>query len=145
MLPSFDPVALGDSTLLAPFWDAFERHEIVLPQCSACHRFQWYPDDTGPDCAGATYEWVVVPASGTIYTMTRVHRAFLPGGADGVPFVVGLIELDGVDGARLVAHLDAEDIDLAIGDRVRARFERVGDGWRPVFGRAVQYIGGLGW
>jgi uncharacterized protein len=118
--------------LTAPFWDGAERQQLVLPRCSACGTFQWYPDAAGPDCAGARYDWVEVPRTGTVFTRTRVHRAFLPEAAGSLPFTVAFVELDGVDGVRLVGNLD-DDADVQIGDRVEARFEEVGGRWRPVF------------
>jgi len=109
---------VGDE-LSAPFWAAIEERRIVLPRCSACGRWQWYPDEAGCDCPGATLRWEEVAPTGTVYTATRVERAFLPGGQADVPFTVAFIELDGVEGMRLVANL-ADGV--GIGDRVRADF-----------------------
>ena len=121
-----------DDELLAPYWEAIERGCIALPRCSRCGAFQWYPDTAGPDCADAQYEWVDVAMTGTVHTMTRVHRAFLPDAADSLPFTVALIELDGVDDVRLVANVH-DNSGVAIGDRVEARFEQTETRRRPVF------------
>jgi uncharacterized OB-fold protein len=130
MLPLFFDPPLDELT--APFWEGFERHQIVLPRCSGCGRFQWYPEAAGPDCPGADYSWVAVPTTGTLSSKTRVHRAFLPGAAGSLPFTVGFVELDGADGLRLVANVD-DQTDVAIGDRVEARFQEVAGRWPPVF------------
>jgi uncharacterized OB-fold protein len=61
-----------------------------------------------------------------------VRRGFLPGGKDDPPFVVGFVELDGVEGVRLVANL-ADDGSVGIGSRVRATFEPLDDRLHPVF------------
>jgi uncharacterized OB-fold protein len=129
-LPLFDPPAEND--VARPFWDAIAEHELRLPRCSSCGRFQWYPDETGPDCDCATYDWVSVPTSGVLHTLTRVYRSFLPNVQSGLPFVVGFVELDGVDGARLVATLD-DSHPLTIGDRVEAAFVEVEGRVRPLF------------
>ena len=63
--------------------------------------------------------WEEVATTGTVYTATRVERAFLPGGQADVPFTVAFVELDGVEGVRLVTNL-ADGV--GIGDRVRADF-----------------------
>ncbi len=128
-LPHFDPPA--DSDMARPFWEAVERRELALPRCSACGRWQWYPDAAGPDCPGAELVWERVATTGAVHTRTTVRRGFLPGGAADPPFVVGFIELDGVDGVRLVANLADESI--GIGDRVRATFETVGHRLHPFF------------
>jgi len=121
--------------LAVPFWEAFERDEIVLPRCSSCHRFEWYPDQTGPNCEGATYEWVAVATTGTVHSITRVHRPFLSCDAQAVPFAVGFVELDGVDGARLVSNFDESSGLVSIGDRVQATFVDHAGRRRPVFHR----------
>ena len=133
-LPMFAPPL--ESDLYVPFWDSFARGEIVLPRCSSCQRFQWYPDETGPDCVGAEYEWIPVETTGVVYSLTRVHRPFVPADAAAVPFLVGFVDLDGADGARLVANFDERDGRVEIGTRVAAVFVEQDGRWRPVF-RAV--------
>ena len=122
-LPQFDP---PDSDLARPFWDAVEAEELRLPRCSVCGKWQWYPDEAGTDCPEGELRWESVSTTGTVHTFTRVERAFLPGGTGDVPFVVGFIELDGVEGPRLVANI-VDDEAVQVGMRVRAQF--------PVLGR----------
>jgi uncharacterized OB-fold protein len=129
-LPHWEPPT--DDDLAAPFWAAIDEERLVLPRCSACGRWQWYPDDAGADCPGAELQWVPVATTGTIHAMTTVERAFLPGGQGDVPYTVVFVELDGVDGPRLVANL-AEDSAARIGDRVVAVFPQYGDRRRLVF------------
>jgi uncharacterized OB-fold protein len=129
-LPRFDPPL---DELAAPFWDAIEQGHLALPRCSSCGRWQWYPDAAGPDCGDGHYLWEQVATTGRVHTLTRVRRPFLPGSnAEHLPVVVGFIELDGVDGVRLVANL-ADDEHVVIGARVRATFERLGARQHPVF------------
>jgi uncharacterized OB-fold protein len=116
-LPTYAP---PDTDLAAPFWDAVEQGEIRLPRCSVCQRWQWYPSAAGADCAGGELLWEPVAHTGTVHTFTRVERAFLPGGQADVPFVVGFVELDGVEGVRLVSNL--VDDDVRVGMRVGAEF-----------------------
>jgi uncharacterized OB-fold protein len=113
------------------FWEGVDAGELRLGRCSSCQRWQWYPDDVGPCCPGATYEWTAVAGTGTVHTFTTVRRSFLPG-ASTAPYTVGLVELDGVDGVRLVSNLDA-DVEWSIGDRVTVRFDEVDGRAHPVF------------
>ena len=129
-LPHFGPPP--DNELGRPFWDAIARRQLALPRCSVCGRWQWYPDAAGTDCAGGELVWEPVPMTGEVHTLTTVRRGFLPGGKDDPPFVVGFVELDGVEGVRLVANL-ADDGSIGIGSRVRATFEQVDDRLHPVF------------
>jgi uncharacterized protein len=116
-LPTFAPP--DELEIARTFWDAVARQELMLPRCSVCGRWQWYPEVSGTDCAGGTLVWQPVAHTGTLYSYTRVHRSFLPGGKNDVPYLVGLIDLDDVHGPRLVAPLLDE---LRIGERIRARF-----------------------
>ncbi len=129
-LPHWEPPS--DDDIAAPFWTAIDDEHLVLPRCSVCGRWQWYPDDAGADCAGGELRWEPVPTTGTVHTMTTVERAFLPGGQGDVPFTVAFVELDDVEGVRLVANL-AEDAEMGIGDRVQATFPQEGDRRRLLF------------
>jgi len=130
-IPHFGP-SLDDDDVAAPFWEGIDDGRLVLPRCSNCGRWQWYPDDAGADCPDGTIVWEEVARTGTVHTATRVERAFLPGGQADVPYSVAFIELDGVDGVRLVANLD-DEAGIAIGDRVQASFVDVGDRHHLVF------------
>jgi hypothetical protein len=129
-LPHYDPPF--DDDVAAPFWEGVNDGRIVLPRCSGCGRWQWYPDDAGADCEGASLVWEEVATTGTVHTATRVERAFLPGGQADVPYTVAFVELDGVDGVRLVANLDDGDA-INIGDRVQATFPTLDDRHHLVF------------
>ena len=133
MLPAFDP---PNEEFAIPFWDAVADRRLVLPRCSVCRRWQWYPTAAGTDCSGGELMWEEVAPTGTVYSFTTVHRSFLPGGRDRVPYTVGLVVLDGVDGPRLVANLDSET-DWCVGDRVEVAFVPVGERLLPCFHRAL--------
>jgi uncharacterized OB-fold protein len=55
-----------------------------------------------------------------------VTRAFLPGGKEDVPYVVGFVELDDAPGLRLVTNLVDDDATVQIGARVHATFADLG-------------------
>jgi uncharacterized OB-fold protein len=130
MLPLLDA---PDQPPFAPFWDAIQHRRLALPRCSVCGRWQWYPELEGTDCAGGVLRWEQVATTGTLHTFTRVHRSFLPGGREHVPYLVGFVDLDGVDdGVHLVVNLDDRH-EYAIGDRVAAGFVPLGGRLHPVF------------
>jgi uncharacterized OB-fold protein len=130
-LPVFD--SPPEITLGAPFWEGVAAGELRISRCSSCGRWQWYPDEVGPCCPGATYEWVPVAGTGSVYAFTTIRRSFLPGEST-APYTVGLVELDGVEGIRLVANL-ADGVEWSIGDRVRVSFEELERRQHPVFVR----------
>jgi uncharacterized OB-fold protein len=116
-VPSFAPPV--DDRLTAPFWEATAEGHLALPACAVCGAWQWYPVAGLPCHPEAALEWKRVPTEGTIFTYTRVERAFLPSGGE-PPYTLALVELDGVQGPRLVTVLVGPGSDEpAIGDRVR--------------------------
>jgi uncharacterized OB-fold protein len=117
-----------------PFWNGIDARELRLPRCSICGRWQWYPEPSGTDCTGGQLIWETVAQTGTLYSFSVVHRSFLPTGGQPVPYTVGMVDLDGVEGPRLVANLE-DDERWTVGDRVAATFVPVGGRMHPVFRR----------
>jgi uncharacterized OB-fold protein len=116
-VPSFAPPA--DDPRAGPFWEATAQGHLALPACPICGAWQWYPLAGLPCHPEATLQWKRVPTEGTIFTFTRVERAFLPAGGE-PPYTLALVELDGVEGPRLVTVLVGPGSEEpAIGDRVR--------------------------
>jgi uncharacterized OB-fold protein len=118
-LPDFAP--RFDTDLVRPYWDALARGHMVLPACSVCGAWQWYPYEFIKCHADAHQDWKPVPATGTLFTYTVVHRSFLPNAPrDTEPYVSALVELDGIPGVRIPTFLvNLEGRTPAIGMRVR--------------------------
>ena len=116
-VPNFAPPT--ELALTAPFWEAAAQGRLVLPACSVCGQWQWYPVEGQACHPDATREWRDVSHVGTVFTHTRVERGFLPSGGE-PPYTLALVELDGVVGPRLVTVIVGEGSDaVAIGDRVQ--------------------------
>jgi len=134
-VPEFAPY-LDDPTY-SPFWAAAERGRIALPACPVCGVFQWYPLPGRPCGHAGPLEWRDLPGTGTIFTFTRVERAFLPSGG-APPYTVVFVELDGAPGPRLVTVLVGEgSATPAIGDRVRLAPTRTATHTLPTFALAA--------
>jgi uncharacterized OB-fold protein len=122
----------------APFWKALSEHRLVVPRCGACQHAFFYPRVLCPRCGSRDVYWVGASGRGTVYSFCVVHHSSVPGLAEAVPFVTGLVELD--EGPRLMAFLrgfpdDPEQI--RCGSAVTVEFLDVDDGqavlaFRPV-------------
>jgi len=86
---------------LRPFWAGAARRELVLPRCTGCGRYVWYPDGPCRWCGGSTREWTRVSGRGRLFSWSIVHRAFIPQLASLVPFVTGLVAIDEDPALRL--------------------------------------------
>ncbi|OGA47609.1 MAG: hypothetical protein A3F74_23000 [Betaproteobacteria bacterium RIFCSPLOWO2_12_FULL_62_58] len=89
------------------FWQAAKEHRLALQWCSTCKSFLYPP---GPACAlcGAidiVYKDIGREVTGSLYSYIITHRAFVPGFATNVPYVVALAEINEACNMKLLANL----------------------------------------
>jgi len=117
-----------DWPVAAPFWEGCRAGELRIPRCRACGRFVWYPSAVCPGCSGGDHPWTRVSGRGRVFTWVTVHRAFLPGFADRIPYVTALIELEDDARVRLATFLrEVPAGGPRLGMPVEVTFERVDD------------------
>jgi len=104
---------------------------IVYQSCVACGGLQYFRRSFCVSCGAA--DPVEKPASGagTVYATSLVCRAATPETRAHIPYNIVLV--DTVEGFRMMAH---GDNDLAIGDKVTARFAQFAGRLVPYFARA---------
>jgi uncharacterized OB-fold protein len=95
----------------APFWEACARRELVLPLCTACGEFFFYPRTLCPGCGSRAIEWRPVSGRGRLHAFCIHHHSPLPAFRDKVPFVTALVELD--EGPRMMSLLSGVEPDPA--------------------------------
>ena len=104
-------------------------HEAILYQaCGACRRVQYFRRDFCAACGSAKLAEKSASGEGTVYAASLVCRAATPETRAHVPYNIVLIDTE--EGFRMMAH---GALDLAIGDRVTARFV-------PFAGHIVPYF-----
>jgi uncharacterized protein len=116
----------------APFWEAVDRHELVVQRCDDCGQVVFYPRAHCPSCWSSALTWGPASGRGVVYSQTVVHRAY-GDFADQAPYAVVLVDLD--DGFRMMSRV--LDGPVRIGERVEVAFTEVADGvvlpyFRPV-------------
>jgi uncharacterized protein len=103
--------------------------EAILYQCcGACANVQYFRRDFCAACGAADLIEKRASGEGTVYAASLVCRAATPETRAHVPYNIVLVETP--EGFRMMAH---GDNDLAIGDKVKARFA-------PFAGRLVPYF-----
>jgi len=113
-----------------PFWDAAKHDRLVAPRCTSCRTFRLPPSPFCYQCQSRDVEWVDLQGTGTIYSFTVVRHPLHPDLADACPYVSGVVELDGTQGAgaRMLVNIIGVDPDaVRIGDRVEIVWEHVND------------------
>ncbi len=94
---------LSPSPEASPFWEACRRRELVLPFCTGCRRFFFYPRTLCPGCGGRDVVWRRSAGRGELYTFCIQHASRLAGFRDAAPFVTAIVELE--EGPRLMTLL----------------------------------------
>lgn len=125
-LPVGEPVINDEQRA---FWEGLAEGRLRLPRCLRCSAVIWYPRALCSECGGTDVEWFDATGRGTIYSFTVVHH----GEGDfraAAPFVVAYVELE--EGPRVLTNLLGDPGRLAVGDRVRAVYDRAGEGGQPL-------------
>jgi uncharacterized OB-fold protein len=113
-----------------PFWEAARNDRLIAPRCRVCGTFRLPPAPLCWVCHTQDVDWIELPGTGTVYTFTVVRHPLHPDLAAVCPYVSGVVELDGTQGAgaRMVVNIvDCDPDDMKIGTRVRVEFEHSGD------------------
>lgn len=129
---------LSPSPEAAPFWEACRRHQLVLPYCTPCQRFFFYPRILCPGCGSRDISWRPSAGRGELYSFCIQYQSRLPGFAGATPFITAIIEL--AEGPRLTSFLVGVPPDagsIRCGMPVAAEFISLPDGnvlpvFRPV-------------
>ena len=101
---------------------------IVYQSCTACGGLQYFRRSFCVACGAADPTELRASGEATVYATSLVCRAATPETRAHIPYNIVLV--DAVEGFRMMAH---GDNDLAIGDKVTARFA-------PFAGRLVPYF-----
>ena len=118
--------------LTKPFWEAAQRQQLVLPRCTRCGRYHFYPRELCPYCFSPEREWVPASGRGRLYTYTLIYqpenRAFQPE----VPYAHAIVRLE--EGVAMVSNIVECRIpeDLRVDMPVVAVFDAVTPEWTLV-------------
>ncbi|TWC07354.1 putative OB-fold protein [Bradyrhizobium macuxiense] len=104
---------------------------IVYQTCSACGARQYFRRSFCAACGSADLAEHRASGAGTVYATSLVCRAATPETRAHVPYNIVLVDAD--EGFRMMAH---GDNDLAIGDKVSARFTQFAGRLVPYFAKA---------
>lgn len=103
------------------FWAATTENRLVLPYCSDCAEYFFYPRRLCPVCMSADVTYQDASGRGTIVTYTTIHRAPTKHYQEMSPYVNALVDLE--EDVRVMTNIDVESEDeLAVGMPVEVMF-----------------------
>lgn len=124
----FYPFQDAEHTRIHPFFENLKRGRLTTTKCTECGAILWQPRVVCPKCNGDAMDWIDLPGDGRIFAFTAVFAGAPLGMEKDVPFVVGIVELEGSP-VRIVTRIDdAAYEDLTIGDPVRLKVVTLPDG-----------------
>ncbi len=105
-----------------PYWEACQRHELLLQKCSQCGEHQFYPRIVCGSCASSELRWVQASGLGTVVSWTVVRHPVAAAYADDIPYVIALIQLD--EGPTMMSQIvDCDPDSLSSSLQVEVCFE----------------------
>ncbi len=102
-LLDFYPLQDAKQTRLSPFFDALKKGRLTTTRCPSGH-VTWPPRVVCPQCHSEALLWVDLPGRGRIYAFSAVLAGAPLGFESELPFVVGLVDLEGT-GIRLFGRI----------------------------------------
>ena len=123
-----------------PYWDAADRHELIIQKCESCHHYSHPPGPACAKCGSTDLSWDNLGSDikGTVYSFVISYRPFLPGFQDDLPRVIAIVELEKEPAVRIIGNvLGCTPDDVKIGMPVKMIWqditeERALPQWNPV-------------
>ena len=97
------PAPARDDPDTAGFWEAAQRHELVVRSCLECGCDLHFPRAYCKHCGSWNTLWRTVRGAATLYSWTVSERQVHP--AFPVPYTIVLVQLDDAPTARLLGSL----------------------------------------
>jgi uncharacterized protein len=121
VLPAATPTPDGRDK---EFWEALNRHQIVVQRCNSCGNLQMEPEWLCHKCRSFDRGWQEVSGRGRIYSWVRIWHPTPGALKDSCPYLVVLVELPDANNLRIAGNLLGDPHqEVEIGAPVEAVFE----------------------
>ena len=103
------------------FWEAAARGRLLLPKCTSCERFHWYPRLVCPHCASTSIEMHAAKGTGEVYSYSIMRRAK-------VPYAIAYVRLS--EGTTMMTNIvDCAFEEIQVGMPVKLVFRDSPEGY----------------
>ena len=111
---------------MRPFFEAAQRHELVVQRCRQCGTHRCPAREICSSCLSRDADWVTVSGEGEVFSYNIMHQVYHPGFADEVPYAVVVVKLK--EGAKMNSNLiGIAPHAIKIGMPVKVVFEDISD------------------
>ncbi|MEM2869482.1 MAG: enoyl-CoA hydratase-related protein [Thermoplasmata archaeon] len=101
----FYPLQGEKNTRIQPFFDNLRRGRLTTTKCKKCGELHWHPRVVCPSCNSDELEWVDLPKFGKLVNYSAMLAGAPMGFERDVPFVLGVVELEGT-GIKVASRID---------------------------------------
>jgi uncharacterized protein len=120
-----------------PFWRAADEGVFLLQRCPDCGKTQYHYRALCSHCWSDRIEDLPSSGRGKVWTYSVVYRNSTAGYQEKVPYVVGLVELEG--GVKVISNIiGAEPDSVTFGTAVEVTFAKTAGGRSIPLFRVVQ-------
>ena len=127
-LLDFFPLEDEKQTRLAAFYRNLRAGRLTTTRCRKDGHLSWPPRVVCPRCHASELDWVDLPSDGRLYAFSAVLVGAPLGMESEVPFVVGLVDLEGVPFRLFGRVVGTPWEQCRVGQRVRAEPYDLPDG-----------------
>ena len=113
-LLDFVPLQDEKYTQLNPFFKNLSEGRLTTTKCKQCNEVLWQPRVVCPNCSSSEMEWIDLPTTGEVFAFSSMNAGAPLGMEDEIPFVMAVIQLDGID-LKLFSRIEGasyEDMDF---------------------------------
>ena len=116
------------------YWHFLNERRLRFQGCGCCHALRHPPMPMCPRCHSTAVEWADAPEQATLFTYTVVRHAAHAAVAAQLPYVVGVVEFEGLPGVRLVTNVtDVDPAEVRIGMALTLWWDETEGQWLPRF------------
>lgn len=90
-----------------PYWDALADDRILVPRCTACGAWIFYPRARCTTCLSDTLEWTEISGTAHLRTWSVTAQPTVPMFADEMPQIIAIVETS--EGIRMTTTIVTDD------------------------------------
>ncbi|MEE9489387.1 MAG: Zn-ribbon domain-containing OB-fold protein [Thermoplasmata archaeon] len=124
----FYPLQDEDNTRVHQFYASLREGKLTTTKCKDCGGLFWPPRVACPGCNSDQFEWVELPDEGELYAFMAMLLGAPLGMEKDVPFVLGMVQLDGTEFKVLSRIGNTKYEDCSLGMRVKLETYDLEDG-----------------
>jgi uncharacterized OB-fold protein len=116
------------------YWGFLNERRLRFQGCARCSTLRHPPMPMCPNCHSTEVAWTDAPQQASLFTYTVVRHAAHAAVAGQLPYVVGVVEFEGLAGVRLVTNVtDIDPAGVRIGMPLKLWWDETEGQWLPRF------------